>query len=362
MKKIGIITWHYYVNFGSALQAYSLQTTLEKFENKVEIINYRKLKFGKYSKTKEVLRLIAYYCSQYLGNSCKIRFAYAFSRFQNQFLNQGNVIESLDKLEKIAPKYNSIICGSDQIWAPNVFNPIYMIDFADGHTTKKISYAASIGLNDLPDSLVPTYKKLLSDFQSISVREESGKKLLYDKCGINSVVVLDPTFLLSVNKYQHLQKKVNISDDFVFCYFLNANHKYKEIVQEYTKKNNYRIIGWSAKASDSDWITLMQWIGPCEFLWLIEHAECIFTDSYHGTIFSLLFHKVFWTFERFEADDPICQNSRIYQLDKYFGIGNRIIRPNFLLSDCSPINYESFEQKLKELKKKSINYLKGALE
>lgn len=357
LRKIGVITWHYHGNFGSALQTYALQRILEKLGNKVEIINYRES--GEYSKKKDLLRLFAHYLFKLFGNN---RFAYSFLRFQIQYLNQSAPIQSLTYLNNNASQYDCIICGSDQIWAPNVFNSVYMLDFADGSKVKKISYAASIGLNGIPNNLIPLYKELLSDFGHISVREQTGQKILKDKCGINSTVVLDPTFLLGTNEYRDLQKKPGILDKFIFCYFLSVNHGYQKVVQEYAKKNGYRIVGWSAKASDCNWMTLMQWIGPCEFLWLIEQAECVITDSYHATIFSLLFHKKFWTFERFSADDPICQNSRIYQLDDYFEIGERIIRSDSSLCDCTSINYENFEDKLKELKDKSINYIKEALE
>jgi|LSQX01.3.fsa_nt_gb hypothetical protein len=360
-QRVGLITWHYYPNFGSALQAYALQTVIATEGYSVEIINYRNPIYDRPS-VKNYLRIVASKIGSFLGTKVKERYAYSFLNFQMSYLKQSAYSSHSDEINKQCSKYYSIVCGSDQIWAPNVFNPVYMINFADGKKIRKISYAPSIGLNDLPDNLVSKYKELLSDFQSISVREESGKELLKEKCGINSTVVLDPTLLLNANEYQLLQKKVDIPDNFVFCYFLNADHEYKRTVQEYAKKNNCRIIGWSAKVSDSDWMTLMQWIGPCELLWLIEHAKCIFTDSYHGTILSLLFHKVFWTFERFKADDPICQNSRIYQLDKYFEIGNRIIKSDSMLSDHQPVNYESFEQKLKELRKKSLRYLKEALE
>lgn len=362
MKRIGVITWHYYENFGSALQIYALQVILEKLRTKVEIINYRNPKFGKYSKVKVILRLVMHYFTKYLGSANKKRYAYTFLRFQNRFLNQGSVIQTSEKLKKRASKYHSVLCGSDQIWAPNVFNPIYMLNFVNGQVTRKISYAASIGLDYLPADLVPVYTELLSDFNSISVREELGKELLYDRCGISSTVVLDPTLLLSSKEYQHLQRKVNTPGNFIFCYFLNADHEYQKTVQDFAREKNCEIIGWSAKENDSDWMTLMQWIGPCEFLWLIEHAECIFTDSYHGTIFSLLYHKVFWTFERFRCDDPICQNSRLYQIEKHFGISNRIVQVDSPRFDCLPMDYESFDRKLTELREKSINYLKKALE
>ena len=220
-----------------------------------------------------------------------------------------------------------------------------------------------VGLNEIPIDLVQTYKKLLMRFQSISVREKQGACLLYQTCGIKSEVVLDPTLLVKVENWERIEKKIKRNDRYIFCYFLNKNHKYKVPVQKYAKKKNIEVIGCSANADDADWMTMLgKEIGPSEFLWLIHHAETVFTDSYHGTIFSLLYHKQFITFERFENTDKICQNSRIYQLDDYFGLSQRIVRikedTDIFIDD---FDYCLFDQRLNELRNSSMDYLQKAL-
>ena len=102
-------------------------------------------------------------------------------------------------------------------------------------------------------------------------------------------------------------------------------------------------------------------IGADQFLWLINKAEVIFTDSYHGSIFSLLFHKNLWTFVRFEENNPVCQNSRIRQLQNNFNIGHRIISANGVVDESKSIDYEYFENKLAELRLESISYIKAVL-
>jgi hypothetical protein len=148
--------------------------------------------------------------------------------FQNRYLKQSKLFQDKWKINKVKNKYDVIVSGSDQIWAPNVFNPVYMGDFKKSKNQKKISYAASIGLSDIPESLIDTYKELLSDFDHVSVREETGKELLLNSCDCKSKVVLDPTLLLNTTQYDKLLKKVqNIKQPYVFCYFLNKNHKYR---------------------------------------------------------------------------------------------------------------------------------------
>lgn len=356
-KSVGIITWHYYTNYGSALQAYAMQSSLTSLGWESCIINYRNKRFGKYNPVKEKVKIFL--------DKTRIfkKYSFSFSAFCAEYLHQTSVKYNSGNLRKIVSKFDVVVCGSDQIWAPNVFNPVYMLDFVpDG--IPKISYAASIGLNEIPDDLVGTYQKLLSRFQAISVREKQGAQLLDQRCGIKSEVVLDPTLLVNVGHWKELEKKVNRKDKFIFCYFLNKDHRYKEAVQAYAKRHGVEVIGCSANTEDASWMTILgNEIGPCEFLWLIHHAETVFTDSYHGTIFSLLYHKPFITFERFENSDKICQNSRIYQLDDHFCLSQRIIR----VTDDTEIviddfDYDMFEQRLCELRKSSMEFLKKALE
>lgn len=361
-KHIGIITWHYYDNYGSALQAYALQTAIDKMNYKSQIINYRNPAFGKAKKSTDFLKALINNISPYFGEKFNKRFSYPFISFRYKYLNETKLIYDELILSKIAKRFDYIICGSDQIWAPNVFNPVYMINFADGKNTKKISYAASIGLNSIPNELINKYKDLLSDYSAISVREEIGKKILFKSCNIDSTVVADPTLLLTASDYRSIQKSVKTEGQYIFCYFLNSNNNYKSVVRRYAETHGFRVYGFSAKESDYAWISNEKRLGPSEFLWLIDNSEGVFTDSYHGTIFSLLFHKKFWTFRRFSEEDPICQNSRIDQLCKVFPIKNRIISVTSIPNDCIDTDYSEFENALKKYKELSLRFLKEALE
>lgn len=359
-KKIGILTWHYYNNFGSVLQAYALQKTIADLGYQVEIINYRNIKYnGKtivrnLENNKAIFYLVCKICNRYSS--------YSFSAFLRQYLNQTKLYRGADDL-KNCQNYSSIVVGSDQIWAPNVFDPIYMLSFVNSATIKKISYAASIGLNDIPVDLRTEYTKYLSDFSRISVREEDGAELLKRICNIEAKVVLDPTLLLNVKDYMALEKSIkHINEPFAFCYFLNANNDYEQKVKDFCEKKNLKIIGVSASGRDVEWMSLInRKVGPSEFLWLVHNADVVFTDSYHGTIFSLLFNKEFHTFMRFKSDDPICQNSRIKQLENLFDIGGFVVNSEDSIDKYKSVNYDKFNILLSEYKEKSIEYLKGAL-
>lgn len=362
-KKVGIITWHYYPNYGSVLQAYALQETIRNLGYNIEVINYRNPKYGVNNEKFNLIKACLTEMQTLLPNQLRSRWNYPFLTFRKKYLNETSPLYDNKELKNIGKKYETIICGSDQIWAPNVYNPIYMLEFATDKT-RKVSYAASIGLNDIPEDLVQQYKQLLSRFYKISVREENGRQLLERRCGITSKVVIDPTLLLTATEWKKIEKKVyGISIPFVFCYFLNGNHNYKEKVVQFAGRRHMQIIGISAKEEDKEWLTqYLKNVGPEEFLWLIDHCEYVFTDSYHGTLFSILFHKKFITFERFENTDILCQNSRIKQLSQMFNL-QKVITPvkEYDLEEPSEINFKEIDYQLMDYKKKSLEYLIGAL-
>lgn len=361
-QKVGILTWHQYHNFGSMLQAYALQTTIGKLGLHCEIINYFDLATMSPPDRLDDVKYLVKKALSCAGFHKLLPHYYSFERFYHDRLRKTKTVTERDELKNLTSKYHSIVFGSDQIWAPNVYNPVYMGDFLDDPTKKLVSYAASIGLNDIPEELRPVYRSLLSRFSRISVREEMGKKLLKEHCGLDAEVVLDPTLLLEASEYRKIQKPVSkFKERYVFCYFLNKDHHYHQRVEEYAKLHGYKVVGVSVCEQDGAWMELLPATGPQEFLWLVDHAEAVFTDSYHGTIFSLQFHKKFWTFERFAKDDPICQNSRIQQLNHLFGIGARILAPDDPVDDRAQLDYEEIDTKLYRSREKSVRFLQEAL-
>ena len=300
-----------------------------------------------------------------------MQFPFSFTKkygrfdFERKYLRCSRLVQDINELSLITKDYETLVCGSDQIWAPNCYNPVYFASFAN-KGIRKVSYAASIGLNSIPENLIPVYKKHLSDFYAIGIREQEGSELLKHSCGIDSKVVLDPTLLVERAVYESIEKSVKMdSGKYLFIYVLNKNHHYKERIVSYAEKHNLQIVGISSNSEDKKWMHRayeFSNLGADSFVWLIHHAEVVMTDSYHGTIFSLLFHKVFYTFLRFDENDPICQNSRIRQLDTYFNIDKRIAGPKDPLEEKEPFDYEQFECRLKTLRNYSLDFLNYALQ
>ena len=352
-KKVAIVTWYHSKNFGSQLQAYALYNVIAGLGFDVYMIRFC-------NRTR--LRKIYYR----ILNALPLKFAYFLNKsvakpsyqFVRNFMK-----EKFVNPKKFLSGFDAVVCGSDQIWAPNVFDSKYMLDFVpDG--MNKFSYAASIGLNAIPNELKEKYTHLLNRLSNVSVREEKGKELLNVCCHINASVVLDPTLLLSAKEWKKIEIPPMIKDSYIFCYFLNSSHNYKDIVLDYQNRKGCMIIGLSENSEDKQWMKLLDYkdVGPREFIGLIHNADSVITDSYHCTIFSLHFNKPFITFERFKVTDVICQNSRIEQLNTYFNIKNNIVNPNINARlDVIANDYQEFEEKRQKLKDCSLLYLKNAL-
>lgn len=358
--KIGIVTWHYHNNIGSNLQAYALQKTIQNLGYNVEFINYHS---QKQPIIKRILKEVIIKLNNKFPSSINHKKKFGTYSFQKKYFLNSKVVYNEKSANKIAKNYNIVICGSDQIWAPSVFNPIYFLSFVPDDIPK-ISYAPSIGLNDIPKDYHHKYNYLLKRFQSISIREIDGQKLLKKLFDLNSTLVLDPTLLLDATEWEELTTDFNselFKEKYVFCYFLGQNLWQRKLAMNYAKRNNLKLIVLSENIFFHDFVDYhYKEMDPCRFLSYIQNASIIFTDSYHGTIFSIIFKKIFYVFDRFDKNDINCQNSRINSLDKILNISSqRIKSPQF--ENFSTPNYDEIYENLSIMKNKSLSYLEKSI-
>lgn len=362
--KVGILTWHDPSNCGSTLQAYALHVYLQNQGIDVEIINYipqwcrrdcMQMPWSTLSlkqRIKRVVKGIPIVCYSYMPE-CLQRRTNPFFPFYNHFCKM-TVACTEDTIAEVCKSYTTIISGSDQIWNPNFLDPIFLQNFVGNHINK-ISYAASLGGKNLLKELVPLYKKYLLSFRAISVRENEGRELL-KSIGISSVVHIDPALLLDATQYRSISKPVShIKKPFAFCYFLTTDREYKIQVQKYALEHNLHPIGFSANKEDYLWMEEVHSMGPREFLWLIDNADMVFTNSYHATILSLIHHTPFFTFVRFANNDTKCQNSRLEQLNFYFDIADYYVEDS--IPDRLIYPFSHFDEKLPALQMSARKYL-----
>ncbi len=379
MKKIGIIT-HYYktVNFGGALQAYALCECLNERGFNAEQISYRYTKvkqpesFFDRLKRHGIKGLFKRISSKVYNRinrkviiSVKEKKKIAFEHFLNETISHSENTYTNESLQSCVSEYDCFITGSDQVW--NGYNPAYFLDFVS-RDKKKISYAASIGREYLTEEQKEVFKNSLKDFDAVSVREPSSIKLIEDVCPVPVVSTLDPTLLLDREDWDKVSSKRLIDDDYIFCYFLGNYKKTRKLVNIFAKKHNLKIafIPYTAgvvlsdrKFGDYRFIDA----SPEDFISLIKHAKYVFTDSFHAVVFSHIYGKEFFVFNR---DKRALMNGRIKDITSLFACQERYCDTNekmalSYIEGLSPLDYTKETDEFLTKKRESIEFLENNL-
>lgn len=352
MKKIGILTINDNNNYGNRLQNYAVQETLRKLKCMPETIENK----GQYPIFK---------VKTYIGNFLKgTLFKSKYERY-NRFMNfnknikKSNIWINFENIPtNICNKFDYFITGSDQVWNPKFgrLTNIDLLSFAKNN--QKISFSASFGINELPEDKKEFARKNLETFKAISVREETGKKIVEELTGRKDVEVLvDPTMLLSAEEWDKVSKKPKQlkTNKYILNYFLGNISKEADIeIHRIAKENNCDIINILDKNSPF-YLT-----GPSEFLYLEKNAFMVCTDSFHSSVFSIIYNVPFVVFEREQKGVPV-MNSRIETLLNKFKLNDRKFTGK-ITNDKLKANYEDREKILEKEKKKSIDFLKRALD
>lgn len=375
-KKIGVITMHKVWNFGSALQTYATQYIIESLGYECEIIDYTypNLEHSAFQNTilrpKDLsLNMIVRILISKLKSYIVKQEADLFECFYSENYHcSSKKYSSRSELLQAMPQYDVYLTGSDQVWNPKYigFDTNFMLAFAPKQATK-ISYASSFAIETIPAYLKDIYKKELTDYKFISVRESSGKKLIKELTGKNAEVVCDPTLLLNANQWDKLAQKSNfkINEPYLLVYLLGyAYNPYPEVysyIERVNNKLNLPVIylnakpGYLKKKYRQIDISLK---GPYEFLYLVSHASFVITDSFHGTAFSVNFNKRFMSC--IETRDN--GDSRILDLLRTVGLEDRAV----VCKLNEPINFNQLssesQQALDMYRKKSIEFLARSIE
>ena len=294
--KVGIMTFHYAHNYGAMLQAFALRSFLNENGFEAEIINYVPTYMElKYLKVNFFKVLMTFKRSVVMGYIKRLRNKNKFEIFEKHYLGieDRKAIRKGD-LSSLYSNYDVLLFGSDQIWNTNITHDdlTYFGEYAD--SMKKISYAASSGNAINMPEYREIAKRFLSDFSSISVRENNSKEVLAKILNKEVVTVLDPVFLLDIDAWlkQAEKSSINIEDDYVIYYSIQQNEELSNECIKYARENNLRIveINGEMKKTNKE-ATLLDNIGPNEFLYLLNRANTVFTNSFHAVAFSIIFNK-----------------------------------------------------------------------
>ena len=349
--KIGVITFTYGQNYGNKLQNYALVEFIsKKYCNEVYTLqNFDKTTKGNFVDwlKKYIKKLIRYDDEKIIKNR-KLK----FESFNKKYLRYYDVILNKSNYNKFND-FDVLICGSDQIWNPFYNKDMITYTAAFAKNVKRVSYAASIGINQIPENLVENYKKNIGTMDYIGVREMEGAELLRKYINKEISVQVDPTMLLTVNEWNEIVSKPNkkVEEEFILTYFIKEmDIRAQKEIEAYSKKTKTKIINLNS-LNEKSWYDL----DPCEFLWMIKNAKFVFSDSFHATVFSLIFHKPFHCFERINKEENNKQESRLNTLLNYFNLNDKI--GDFKAEKEKNVDWENIDKIMENIKQKSIYYL-----
>lgn len=370
--KINIITIQYAHNYGAVLQAYSLKRALKNLGHKVNVVNYipenEKNKYVKKLRNEVGLKyslkqrkIWKYFEGLIISKVAQKEWNIRFDNFERFIKSELINNSGLKKYEDLCKETTDCwICGSDQIWnkvITGTCNPVYYLDFPQN--VNKISYAASMGNVEKPSSEEKeTIKKWLNNFDAISVREQSLKDLIEEEYNLNIVkVVADPCMLLKADDFKEMFDSKSLEkEEYILNYFISESGLLKKNFRKINRIDNKDIIEihWKKQLFQKN-KNQRNSLSVSEFLNYIYNAQTIYTDSFHGVLFSLLFHKNFYAVYE--------KNARIESLLKRVGLQDRHItsidkkEKTFITNET----WKNVDEKINEFREESINYLKEVL-
>ena len=376
MKKIALLTWFDNDNYGSALQAFALKHTLDKFGT-CDVINY-KTHSDKYKlsdlKTAGNRKIIFEKC---ITKLCVVLFKQKYTNYiiekRSKFLSFFSDCLYLDKtqltkseLKNLTDKYDYFVCGSDQVWSPLRYDSSFYLDFTS--TKNKISYAPSFGVDNVKafDTKTEEIRKNLAAFSNISVREDSGRNIVKQLIDKNVPVCLDPTLLLSEEEWSNFAEVGNNNlGEYIYGLFLGDYKLHRDSFEAISSKLNLPVYLHSYNRKDYfSNLKHLNGLGPSEFVSSIKTANFVCTDSFHAAVFSIIFHKPFILYKRFSDSDKNSQNTRVINLLRMLDLSERldmVVKEETTSEHLLNIDYQKVNLKLDMLREESFSYLTNAL-
>lgn len=372
--KIAILTHPLRVNYGGLLQAYALKSILEREGYDVFHLQLKGYQYNVPNSfciyTKAILKYLLYYKRHISFHTLLPISRRTMQRIRintDKFKKKLNIKYYYRFDASLSKDYDIFIVGSDQVWrpgfTPNIYN--YYLDFVSSKDHKKIAYAASLGIDYWPYNAEETYKirNLIKDFSFASVREFSAKELYKHNLSIELPVVIDPTLLLTMKDYQSLfHHNSQSSKEYIAIYLLNEK-KEKEVISIFNE-TSYKLVNLMPnkriKYKTEKFVDDAIYMSPEDWLSKIFHAKYVITDSFHGTVFSIIFNKQFIVLPHLTGG-----NSRINTLLQILNLEDRFsdnLKTKAIMEILHrKIEYNIINKKIEELRNYSYNLLINSL-
>lgn len=368
MKRIGCLTFHASHNYGSSLQTYALKRAIELIDSSFEyhVINLRfSTQDNLYKSIFDKHDIKSLYSRLFFLNQRK-NLTIKHEKFETFIKKEFNTTTEYSESTLDVSNFDSIICGSDQIWNIKAcdFSWLYFLDFKTN--ASKISYACSMGTSKIDLSKYEENKiiGLLSDFKYISVRDENTKETLKAICGCDFDVNIDPTMLLTKNEWINLIERSNCSNrtkKYVFFYDLSHNKENWRIAKKIGRILKLPVVISSVPyprvVNKSVGFVKQLDCGPVDFINLIKNAELVLTSSFHGTIFSVIFNRPFFVING-------CNDMRISHFLNKIVLQERIITSNdFVLKvkDYYNVGFQKANNIIEQERHRSLKKLEEVL-
>lgn len=367
--RIKTLTTYDVYNYGASLQAYALQAYLSQQGHNTEIIRYQpdylsrkydyrwvnpESKMSRWALTRFVYRIAKYIQRQTTMGRKRI-----FDDFNHHVLVETKQeYRTFEELCENPPDADLYVCGSDQIW--NVLydagrDPAFYLEFVP-KGRRKVSYAASFSYLDIDEENRERIAKSLRTFDAVSVREYQGNDIL-KSMGIEGSWVLDPVFLLPSDSWKDFAKQGLLQEQsnrepYLLVYDFEGNALIKDCAKEYAKKHYLKIYAITDTYPQLYADCNFRKAGPVEFVQMISGCSAFMSNSFHGTAFSIIFHKPFFVFERHRH----AVNSRMESLLYLFGLDDRLIEK--VQGDLSPINWNMVDDIMSKKLSESVEFLR----
>ncbi|AIY12357.1 polysaccharide pyruvyl transferase family protein [Cellulophaga baltica] len=378
MKKIGIITILNVNNYGAELQAFALHHKLKLMGYDNEIINYLYYKNPEYNiepdskpliktsvknKLKDfVLKWLDKYSALKYPELAKVR-KQRFEDFHKNHTALSRTYQSYSDLYNAKLEYDTYIVGSDQVWNPNNGTNLapFFLTFAP-ENANKISFASSFGVGKIDEKYFPQYKQWLNNLTHISNRESSGVDIIRTITSKETTHVVDPTLLLNKTEWESLMVPYENREPYILFFIFKKNDYAENLAYAIQKKTGFKIIRVCKNEmplESDDKILNIRDFGPLEFLGLYSGANIVLTTSFHGSVFSLIFEKPFYTITPSSKNN----NSRQESLMTKVNLMHRLLREGDQvdLDKLYDINFEEVKSKLEPQIELSVEFLKKSI-
>lgn len=386
--RIALICNYYIYNYGSVLQSYALQRYLQHLGADVDTIAY----IDEATSTKQKIAILFHVKAKRIDVQNlleKLRISRMIANDKNYAKIISNRKKKFDEFVnsnfQLTPKCRTIadvlqaiknheyvILSSDQLWGPeDILRGYHTLQFIP-REVKKIAYATSFGVSHVSTYFQKKIRDFIPEFDHVSVREKSGKELIAQICKRDVPVLIDPTMLLGAEEWRNVARQASITGlkgEYIFYYSLGKrkdNVEFVKLLKQEMEAKMVSILHPESYNSPEERIAdvYLDGVGPAEFLSLILNAKYIITDSFHASVFSILFRKKFIVIDRYYDSDTMSRNSRIETLLQTFHLEERQCKTHneqALKVIYKDIDWKNVHIALERARKQSKNYLISAM-